>query len=173
MTTQIRVYNGDLWELAVAPPAESLRLYVREYVAWRDATTRVVRRRHVPSGHVPLILNFDAGVRERRSGYAEWAEYESFASGLHDTSTITESTGPSRGIQIDFTALGARLFFGLPLYTLTNTSVPAHDMLGHSDDLSARLFDASDGAQQFAMLDREIAARIATARPVKKELAWA
>lgn len=173
MTTRIRRDKSGRWELAVAPPAESLRLYVHEYVAWCDSAAGVVCHRHVPSGRIPLILNRGARVRERRAERVAWTEYESFASGLHDTFTLTESTGPNRGMQINFTALGARLFFGYPLHVIANRSVAADELLDNADALSTRLFDSSDAAHQFSLLDHDIGVRIAAARPVKRELAWA
>jgi AraC-like DNA-binding protein len=120
-----------------------------------------------------MIFNFHARVRERKAGHSEWAEYQSFTSGLHDAFTITESAGSNLGVQVNFTALGARLFFGLPLDAIVNRSVPIAEIAGASRDVEARLYDASTWSQRFEVLDREIAARIAAARPIGRELAWA
>jgi hypothetical protein len=52
-----------------------------------------VRRRHLPSGLIPLIINFDADVRICRGFSAEWANHRSFTAGLHDVFSISESAG--------------------------------------------------------------------------------
>ena len=62
--------------------------------------------------------------------------------------------GPNRGVQIDFTALGARLFFNRPLGELANRTVPLVDLLDvSSEDFATRLFDVSTWEQRFDVLD--------------------
>src|SRR5258706_347288 len=53
--------------MARAAPAGPLRPYVREYVGWSDTSRAISRRRQLPSGAVPLIVNFGARVRERKA----------------------------------------------------------------------------------------------------------
>ena len=152
--------------MARAVPAGPLRPYVREYVGWSDTSRAISRRRQLPSGAVPLIVNFGARVRERKARSDEWREYGTFTAGLHDAFTITESAGPNLGLQINFSAVGARLFYDRPLCDLTNLTVELVDVLARpADDLIARLADAPSWAARFEILDREIAARIARARP--------
>src|SRR5690349_7141260 len=123
-----RLYKSDLVELASRPPAPALRRYVERYTAWLDRSRSLARRRHLPSGGIPLIINFDAPVRLLRGG--ESIEQRAFAAGLHDVFVISESAGPNLGVQVDFTAYGARRFFGWPLDELANRSAPAADLLG-------------------------------------------
>ena len=171
---RVRLYKSDLVELAFARPAEPLRAYVRQYAAWFDRSREVVSRRHLPSGHVPLIINFDAPVRERKAGSAEWMEHRTFTAGLHDAFTLSESAGPNHGIQIDFTAVGARLFYNRPLGQLANRSVALTDLIGcAAERLAARLFDASTWEERFAVLDREIGSTVFAASPVPAEVSWA
>jgi len=157
--------NGARVEIACAAPAAPLRPYVREYVGWSDASHARSRRRQLPSGNVPLIVNFSARVRERKARSDRWCEYGTFTAGLHDAYTITESAGPNHGIQINFSAVGARLFFDRPLRELTNLTVELADVFGRSvDRLIAQLWDAESWDARFDVLDREIASRIARAR---------
>ena len=147
---RVRLYKSDLGELAFARPAEPLRAYVRQYAAWFDRSREVVSRRHLPSGHVPLIINFDAPVRERKGGSAEWTEHRTF------------------------TAVGARLFYNRPLGQLANRSVALTDLIGRAAErLAAQLFDASTWEERFAVLDREIASTVFAASPVPAEVSWA
>jgi len=152
-------------EISCAAPAAHLRAYVRNYVGWCDPSRAASRRRQVPSGRVPLIINFGARVRERKARSDAWGEYGTFTAGLHDAFTITESAGPNVGMQINFSAIGARLFYDRPLRGLTNLTVELGDVLNRpADDLVSRLFDALSWEQRFAIVDAEIASRIASAR---------
>jgi AraC-like DNA-binding protein len=168
-----RLYKSELVELAQRCPTDTLRRYVRRYTAWRDSDCRVVRRRHVPAGTVPLIINFTARVRLSSSTARSWSEHQAFTAGLHDAFTISESTGPNLGVQVDFTALGARLFYNRPLDDFANRSVECSDVLGLAGDrLASRLFDASTWDERFDLLDAEIAARIGAARSLPPEIEW-
>jgi len=152
--------------MARAAPAGALRPYVREYVGWSDTSRAISRRRQLPSGGIPLIINVGARVRERKARSSAWREYGTFTAGLHDAFTITESAGPNLGVQINFSAIGARLFYDRPLSDLTNLTVELIDVLGRpADDLIGRLADEPSWAARFEILDCEIAARIARARP--------
>src|SRR5437763_12980797 len=128
--------------MARAVPAGPLRPYVREDVGWSDTSRAISRRRQLPSGAVPLIVNFGARVRERKARSVEWREYGTFTAGLHDAFTITESAGPNLGLQINFSAVGARLFYDRPLCELTNLTVELVEVLERpADDLHERLAD--------------------------------
>jgi AraC-like DNA-binding protein len=168
------LYKNELAEWAVGAPAPALRRYVRRYTAWVDRDSRVVRRRHVPSGLVPLIVNGSARVRLARGGDREWTEHRAFTAGLHDEFTVSESAGPNVGVQIDFNALGARLFYGRPLDELANRSVACADLLGAAGDrLASRLLEASTWDERFDVLDAEIGARIERASALAGEIDWA
>ena len=88
--------------------------------------------------------------------------------------TTSESAGPNFGVQIDLTALGARLLYGRPLEEFTNRLVDADDIPGASCEvLSSKLFDAPTWASRFDVLDCEIASRVAVARPINAGIEWA
>jgi AraC-like DNA-binding protein len=162
------------FELAFATPVSTLRKYVREYVGWVDYSGTPVSRRELPSGIVPLIINFGATVRERKAGSDRWNAYGTFTAGLHEAFTIVESAGPNVGIQVNFTAIGARLFYDRPLAELTNRTVELTDVFGRSADrLISQLNEAPSWEERFAILDREIGSRTAFARRPARVIEWA
>jgi AraC-like DNA-binding protein len=171
----VRYESADLQlELAFSPPHETLRPYLREYVGGYERSTTPICRRELPSTCVPLIINFGPGIRERKAGSAEWREHRTFTAGIHEAFTLVESTGPGHGIQVNFTALGARLFYDRPLLDLANRTVDLPDILGSSADrLTARLVDADSWDARFSILDREIAARVHAARQPSRAVVWA
>jgi AraC-like DNA-binding protein len=161
------------FEVAFAAPARGLAAYVREYVGWVDRSSAPVCRRELPSGNVPLIVNFGARVRERKAASVEWIEHGTFTAGLHDAYTVVESAGPNEGLQVNFTALGARLFYDRPLAGLANRTVDLADIFGRS---ASRLLDRLHAARswdvRFEILDGEIASRVAAARQPAREVVW-
>ena len=59
--------------------------------------------------------------------------------------TTSESAGPNFGVQIDLTALGARLMYGRPLEEFANRIVDCDDIPGASCAvLSSKLFDSME-----------------------------
>jgi len=162
------------FELAFAAPHASLAAYVREYVGWTDRSTTSLCRRELPSGSVPLIINFESSIRERKASACEWIEHTTFTAGLHDAFTLVESTGPGVGVQINFTALGARLFYDRPLSDFTNKTVELADVFGTpAVAFVHRLREAASWEARFDILDREIGAKIASARRLVPQVAWA
>lgn len=163
---RVRLYKSELYEAASARVAPDLAAFVAGYTAWRDRAAYTIRSRHLPSGRVPLIINFDTRVRLLAPGCAEPSEHQMFMSGLHDRHTIAESSGRNFGAQIDFTALGARLFYGRPLAELANRSVPLDELFGpDADRLTQRLFEADSWEARVDVLDREVRARVLDAPP--------
>jgi AraC-like DNA-binding protein len=171
--SRARLYKNELFDLASAAPSAELAPYVARYTAWRDRVAYTVRRRHLPSGRVPLIVNFETRVRQFVGGRSTGTEQQTFMSGLHDTYTISESAGRNSGVQVDFTALGARLFYGRPLRDLANRSVALDELFGAgASRLTLQLFEAANWDERFDVLDREIRSRVFSATPLKREIAW-
>ena len=179
LSARIRLFRhesqGMRFELAFASPRVSLRSYVREYVGWVNRSSVPVLRRQVPSGIVPFILNFGATVRERKADATEWHTYSAFTAGLHDRYTLVESAGSGQGLQVNFTAMGARLFYDRPMVEFANKTIELSDAVGRfADLLEARLYEAASWDQRFNILDHEIGARIERARhaPAPIARAW-
>ena len=113
--TPIRIVRhesaGVCFELAFATPASELRPYVRQFVGWIDHSTTHERRRQVPSANLPLIFNFDAWVHQRKADATHTSTHRTFTAGLHERYTTVEMVGGGLGLQVDFTPLGARLYY--------------------------------------------------------------
>jgi AraC-like DNA-binding protein len=132
-------------------------------------------RRELPTDEVPVIFNFGPPIRVYAAGDSQnFADLGSFATGAYDRFVRVGSSGPSGGIQVNFTILGARLFLNRPLDDLKNQSVALDGLLGDADQLTDRLHDADTWDARFDLLDREIGARLRAARHVSPQVsrAW-
>ena len=105
---------------------------------------------------------------------SRWTDYGSFTTGAYDSYVLVGSTGPSGGIQINLSILGARLFLGRPLRELKNRAVELEDVLGRdARRLIMELYDAPTWEARFTILDRELASRILTAKQPSAAVMWA
>jgi AraC-like DNA-binding protein len=165
------------WEYAIAKPQPSLYPHVRDrYYGWIEQMATPLCRREVPTEEVPVIINFGAPFRLfDQADPSRWTDYRSFTTGAYDAYVLVGSTGPSAGIQVNLTILGARLFLGRPLYELKNRAVALEDLFGpDAARLTEALYEAPSWDARFAILDRELAARISRARtpPAAVLCAW-
>jgi AraC-like DNA-binding protein len=154
------------WESAVASPHPSLAPYVSEYFGGSEETFAPLCRRELPADIAPIIINFGAPFRLiDDADPSRWTEIRSFIAGAFDRYVLVGSTGSFACMQINFTILGARLFFGQPMYELANRVVSLDDAFGaEARRLEMALYDAEDWAARFDLLDDAIAARIARAK---------
>lgn len=162
------------WELIDARPARALHPLVVRYTGWFERRATPLQRRELPSHYVPLIINFGAPIRVSRAADAtRWDAFGSFTTGAYDSYVLVETDAGAGGIQIDFTILGARLFLGIPLNELTNRAVALDDVFGRDGlDLTTALHDAPAWDDRFDLIDRAIARRMASARPLSREMRW-
>jgi AraC-like DNA-binding protein len=153
------------WEIAVGRPSRSLRPHVTEYLGWIEQRFTPGARREFPTNVIPLIVNFGAPYRLADAATpGRWTEVGSFTTGAYDRTVLVGATGPTGGLQVNFTILGARLFFGRPIGELANLAVPLEDVIGPAAGaLAGRLHEAPDWEARFAIVDREIAIRLNTA----------
>jgi AraC-like DNA-binding protein len=160
--------------MAARRPHPALRNHVRRYVGWYEHMKAPLCRRELPTDEIPVIISFGAAVRVFDAGDSErFSDLGSFATGAYDSYVRVVSSGPSGGLQINFTILGARLFLGQPLMDLRNRSVPLEDLLGPlAGQLTGRLNDAASWAARFEILDRTIAARLGAACRPAPEVVW-
>ena len=136
----------ERWELVVRRPDPRLLAYVTEYQGYVEtAAARAIKRREVPWPGVVLIINFGPPFRlaDPRIG-APPADFHNFVAGLYDSYVITESTGLSHCLQVNFTPIGARLFFQPPMDTIANRTVHLEDVFGRD----ARCLDGSSCRDQ-------------------------
>jgi AraC-like DNA-binding protein len=152
------------WELARAFPDAALRPEVIDYAGYCESASQPIWRREVPSAIVPVIINFGAPFRIRHGGSTD-REYTSFTAGLFSHPVIVGSAGAAHCMQVNFTPLGALRFFYLPQSEIADRTISLDDIMGvEGRDLAGELHDAGDWCARFALLDRFIARRFASAR---------
>lgn len=172
---EVRVPAQGAWEMVRARPAPALRPFVREYVGWHEHAVNPVHRRELPTEIIPVIVNLAGPIRVFDASHSgQWTDHDSFSTGAYDTHVIVGSAGATGGLQINFTILGARLFFGRPLRELTNLAVPLRDLMGRpADAFCGRLREVGSWADRFAIADREIAQRVAGNPAPVAPVSWA
>jgi AraC-like DNA-binding protein len=162
------------WELVLGRPDRRLRAFVHGYQGYDEtAAPAPVLRQEVPSVSVPLIVNFGARWRIADSVSGTGDRRDSFVAGLHERSTFVAAEGAAQCIQVDFTPIGAHLFFGIPMHELSNRVVDVEDVLARDRNLVERLEDARSWHARFALLDAVISARLAAARRPAPDIVWA
>jgi AraC-like DNA-binding protein len=169
--------DGSRWEMAVRPPAAQLRPYVHgDYVGYTEWSGPMNRRREFPGPFVVMILEFgpplrvyDAGNPRRLSSHRG-----GFVVGLGDTFAVCEHDGFQHGVQINLTAIGARLLFGLPMSELSGQTVSVRDLLpARHRDLGQQLQDATDWDERFDLLDGALADGMGEAFDRTRIVSWA
>jgi AraC-like DNA-binding protein len=170
--------SAGTWELAFGCPAAALRPHVLDYCGYLETAPGVLRRRELPGPQVVVIFDFGPGLRllDRHDMRRSVCHPNGFVAGLTASPTHTEHNGLSRGIQVNFTPIGARLFFGVPMSELTDKTVALDDVLPATDrQLSLQLQEAIDWDARFELLDRFILARVnkTSARLGSQRVAWA
>ncbi|MGQ0550401.1 MAG: helix-turn-helix domain-containing protein [Armatimonadota bacterium] len=177
MTHTIRHHSErGTWELARREPDPALRLHVCEYEGYVETTAQPVRRREIPSSKVVVIVNLGSPFRviDPRDTTISTQYRDSFVAGLDDSYSIVESGGAAYCVQLNFTPIGARMFFGVPMSSLAQRVVGLEDILGPMGHrLADQMHEAPDWEARFAILDSVIADRLARARAAPSGVEWA
>lgn len=165
------------WERVSGTPDPRLRQYViGAYTGYRERTAGPMRRRELPSPQVVLIIDFGPVLRvfDARDPSQSARHASGFVAGLDDTFSLTETPGAMSGVQVNFTPVGARLFFGLPMRHLARRVVGLDDVFGaEGPRLTEQLHDAPGWEARFALLDQLLLRRILEARAVSDCVTWA
>lgn len=172
--TRLTPGNG-LPEVVRWEPSPQLRPFVKQYIGYSEESH--ARRLQVPHAGVVVILNLGATlaiVDEARATEPVQVRH-SFVAGLHDRAVVTHAGDDSRGIQLDFTAIGAHLFFGgLPMYEVANGAFSLDEVLGPEvvrlvDHLAA----LRSWEERFLLVDRFVGRRLACGRTPDEGVVWA
>ena len=162
------------WEMVRGEPAPVLRPHVRGYWGYEEETVAFSRRRVLAAAHAVLIVGFGPPIEVSFPRLGEGVRATALVSGLSDCYALVDSFGSQRGVQVDVTALGAFMLFGLPMRELANRAVELGDVLGpEGARLPERLHEAGGWLARFAILDELFVDRFARARPASPDVAWA
>lgn len=149
--------GGSCWWMAERLPARPLRPYLQGYADYLEAEPRPFRRRHEPSGYVTFILNFAEPIQVEMPGTGVHLAAPAFVAGLHQTWAQTDSSGVSRGLQLNITPLAARAVLGVRMSALSGDVVDLCDLIGTAGRvLLEQLEAAPDSAARFDLLDETI-----------------
>jgi AraC-like DNA-binding protein len=178
--------SGQLYETPVEPapaqfefvrrtPSPQLAGIVTELIGFRELVPVYIRQTEVASLHVPLIISFgEAFAIGLSRAPRDNDRFASFAAGIHAGPVIIDSYGRSCCIQVNFTPLGARRFFGLPMSELADRMVPLDELLAaRGRELRERLGEETDWHRRLDIAESFIAQRLTNAASPQSEVGWA
>ncbi|KRB25549.1 AraC family transcriptional regulator [Mesorhizobium sp. Root695] len=156
-------------------PDPRLQGIVSDICGYRETAPGHLRNVEYASLTVPLVISFAEpfaiGLGKAPDDNDRFA---SFAAGLYAGPVVIESFGGACCVQVNFTPLGARRFFHLPMSELADSMVVLDDVLGAQGlALRERLGNAPDWATRFDMAEAFVAARLENAAETPLEIAWA
>jgi AraC-like DNA-binding protein len=173
--TSVAAHESPLgrWEIASRPPTAALRPYLRQLHGFVEATPAPLRRRESPIGAVVMIVSLEHGWRVQGASGGPMRR-TSFVAGLQDGPVFVEHGGASHGMEVYFTPLGAWMFLGVRLDTLTGRVVELEDVLGRTATLLTEQLRAARGWEaRFDLMEDVIARRLGTGDEPAPELRWA
>ncbi|TPI16036.1 helix-turn-helix transcriptional regulator [Mesorhizobium sp. B4-1-3] len=163
------------FEMVRRRPAASLAGIVTDICGYREILPGHFSIVEYASLTVPLVISFaEAFAIGLGHEPGDNDLYASFAAGLYAGPVIIKSFGGACCVQVNFTPLGARQFFGLPMSELRDRMVGLDDALGFDGIvLREQLGEASDWHKRFDIAEGYITRRLAQARALSPEVAWA
>jgi len=163
------------FEMVRRKPAASFAGIVTDICGYREIWPGHFRIIEYASLTVPLVISFaEAFAIGLGRAPGDNDRYASFAAGLYAGPVMIESFGGCCCVQVNFTPLGARRFFGLPMSELRDRMVGLDDALGLDGvALREQLGEAPDWNSRFDIAEGFIAGRLAEANALSPEIAWA
>ncbi|ODA95626.1 AraC family transcriptional regulator [Mesorhizobium sp. SEMIA 3007] len=156
-------------------PDPALDGIVSDICGYRETAAGHFRNVEYASLTVPLVFSFaEPFVIGLGKAPDDNDRFASFAAGLFAGPVMIESFGTACCIQVNFTPLGARRFFRLPMSELTDSMVVLDDVLGAEGmALREQLGNAPDWASRFDLAEAFVTARLERAAETPLEIAWA
>jgi AraC-like DNA-binding protein len=160
------------FEMVARKPRGAVAGAVLRITGYRERVRRHLVQREPASLVVPLVVNFGEPFRIGLGrAPTEDDRHGSFAAGLFAGPVQIESFGAALCLQIDFTPLGARRFFGVPMSDLADRMLPLDAILGNAGiGLRERLGNVGNWEDRFDLAERFVADRIAGAADPAPEL---
>jgi AraC-like DNA-binding protein len=115
-------------------------------------------------------------VLDNRDGHRVCRFPGGFVAGLDDRHTFTEHEGFQRGLQLNLTPLGARLFFDLPMSEIVGRVVHFNDLVPSAHRCTTEQLESlPDWDARFDFIEQMVASRIsrASASAANGSVAWA
>ena len=156
-------------------PDPALDGIVSDICGYRETAAGHFRNVEYASLTVPLVFSFaEPFAIGLGKAPGDNDRFASFAAGLFAGPVMIESFGTACCIQVNFTPLGARRFFRLPMSELTDSMVVLDDVLGAEGmALREQLGNAPDWASRFDLAEAFVTARLERAAETPLEIAWA
>jgi AraC-like DNA-binding protein len=166
---------ADRFEMVRRAPGPGLQGAVMDICGYRETAPGHFRNVEYASLIVPLVISFaEPFAIGLGKDPADNDRFASFAAGLYAGPVVIESFGDACCLQINFTPLGARRFFGRPMSELTDRMIGLDDVLGlEGIALREKLGNALDWSTRFAIAEAFVATRLAEARETQTEITWA
>jgi AraC-like DNA-binding protein len=161
------------WQLVLGEVGPRLRPYVRSLMGYSERAAGPVRRRELPGAQVVVIIELGPPIRvfdgDRPRRYPG-----GFVAGLDERPTLCEHDGAQRGVQLDLTPVGARLFFGVPMAELAGRVVALDELLPRAHRRLAERLEALPGwPERLAHLERLLEERLAELSGPTRIVDWA
>jgi AraC-like DNA-binding protein len=168
-------YGASEFVLARREPPPALRPYLAGATGYSERTEGPTSRREMAGSKIVVILESGPPLRVYDEGDRHAAVHHAgFVAGLGNAPTLTEHDGSQSGVQLDFTALGARLFFDMPMSEVAHRVVDLNDALDPEARRElARIAEIEDWDDRLDRVDRWVMQRIARARSNPDVGAWA
>ncbi|RWN42258.1 MAG: AraC family transcriptional regulator [Mesorhizobium sp.] len=156
-------------------PDPRLQGIVSDICGYREMTPGHMRNVEYASLTVPLVISFaEPFAIGLGKAPGDNDRFDSFAAGLFAGPVVIESFGGACCVQVNFTPLGARRFFRLPMSELADSMVVLDDVLGAQGlALREKLGNAPDWTTRFDMAEAFVTARLENAAETPLEIAWA
>ncbi|MEQ1942814.1 AraC family transcriptional regulator [Mesorhizobium sp. VNQ89] len=148
---------------------------VTQIVGYRETGGGRLRQVEAASLDIPLVISFgDPFAIGLGRDPSDNERYGSFTSGLFAGPVTIDSFGASHCLQINFTPLGARQFFAMPMTELSERMVALDDVLGAAGgSLREQLGATADWESRFDLAEAFVADRLAKAHAPAADVAWA
>lgn len=163
------------FEMVRRAPSQLLTGIVTDLIGFRELVPAYGRQTATASLTVPLVISFGEPFAiglSRAPGDND--RFASFASGLHAGPVVIDSFGKSCCIQVNFTPLGARRFFGIPMHELADRMVTLDEVLGpNGNALRERLGQETDWGRRLGLIERYIVERMSTSPAAATDVSWA
>jgi AraC-like DNA-binding protein len=156
-------------------PSAELSGLVTEIIGYSDHGCAMIGVVEPASLVVPLIVSFGSPFHiglGRKPAIAD--RHGSFAAGMFLGPVMMESDGQAECLQINFTPLGARRFFGLPMSELADRMVALGDLGDREVDALARqLAELNSWCSRLELAGRFVRARLDRSDEADLCVSWA